>query len=255
MPPMTLRPAIAALLVLSSLARADDDRYSIDADFPVRIEDAFPVETGGGYLKLIGRYAESTDGHGTTEVQPELAVGVAPRLDVHVFAPFLIGGDDRTGSGSVTVNAQYLALEQHEGDWWPSVGVELGAEFPTGVNAHGVDPSVELALTQTLSWAPAFDAIHANLIWTHNAAADDETERDDGYLAIVGYSRRIAPDTVVIADAFWERTLAKDEAGQGAEVGVIEQLSENVLIAAAVGVGLGDDADRFTATVGVEFRK
>lgn len=255
---MTLRRiasiSSAALLALAGVARAGgDDRYSINPDYPVRMEDAFPLDKGEAYVGLSSRYIEGSDGHGVTQLQPEVAVGLLDGLDLHVLSPILVGGgeEERTGSGNINLNLQYLALEQHEGDWWPSIAVEGDLIAPTGIRADGLDTAIQVIATQTLSWSPTYDAVHLNLTWTHNAAPDGDTERDDGYTAILGYSRRVLPDTVLLADVVWERTLEKDEAGQLAEVGVIQSLGEHVDLTAGVGIGLGDDAPDYTVTVGV----
>lgn len=252
-----LAAAAVALLSLAAVVHAagDDDRYSVENDFPLRVEDAFPLEPGEAYLKLVTRYSHGPDGGDETLVQPEIALGILPHTDLHVALPYLIGPDDRTGSGVTNVNVQTLLLEQKQGDWWPSVAVEGDLLLPTGVGSEGLDTTLELVATQTLTWSPAYDAVHVNLFWTHNAGADAETERDDAYTAILGYSRRVAPDTVVLADVLWERTTSKDDAGQLAEIGVIQQFGEHVQLSAALGVGLGDDAPDFSATVGVILEK
>ena len=235
----------------SACAADTSERYSIDPDFPVRVEDAFPVGYKDAYVKLITRYSNNLDGTDTTTIQPEVAYGFAPNFDVHVISPYLIGDGSRSGSGDFNVNVQYLALEQKEGDWWPSVAIEGDVIVPSGVHSDGLDTIVQVIATQTLSWAPAFDAIHVDLTWTHNAIASHPEERDDGYNAILGFSRRIGDDTVLITDVLWERTLSQGSEAETAEIGVIQSVGEYVLLSAGVGVGLGDDAADYTATVGI----
>lgn len=253
------RPSFAALtialLAVAVSARGADDRYSVENDFPLRMEDAFPLDPGEAYVKLVTRYSHGPDGGDETLVQPEVAIGILPHTDLHISQQYLIGPDDRGGSGDTNINVQTLLLEQKQGDWWPSLAVEGDVILPTGVGSDGLDTTLELVATQTLTWSPTYDAIHVNLFWNHNAAPDGETERDDGYAAILGYSRRVAPDTVLLADVLWEQTLDKDDAGQQVEVGVIQSFGEHVQLSAGVGVGLGDDAPDFTATVGVIFEK
>ena len=241
--------ALAALLSSATFARADAERYSIDPDFPVRMEDAFPVGHGDGYVKVIGRYAHADDGTDTTTIQPEVAYGFAPNFDVHVLSPQIIGDGSRTGSGDVNVNVQWLFLEQKQGDWFPSLALEGDVIAPSGTHSEGLDTILQLNATQTLSWSPAFDALHLNLTWTHNAAAASD-QRDDGYNVIVGYSRRVFDDTVLLADVLWEQTLSDHASGETVEIGVIQSVGEHVLLTAGVGVGVDDSPD-FTATVGI----
>lgn len=245
--------ALLAAFALPQMARAADpsERYPLDPDFPVRMEDAYPSKEGSLYFKFASRYTENANGTGTTNLQPEIAWGFAKDLDLHVLVPNYIGDGDLTGSGDANANVQWMFHEQHQGDWCPSLAVEGDLILPTGGrNNDGLDTAVQFIATDTLSWAPSFDALHLNLTWTRNAA-DGIGERDDRYNVIFGYSRRIADNAIFTTDVFWEQQLAVHSAGQMAEAGLIQQLNDHVQLAAGVGVSLGDDAPDYTATLGI----
>ncbi|MGN6505000.1 MAG: transporter [Tepidisphaeraceae bacterium] len=237
---------------LSSIAQAagTDTRYNLDPDFPVRVEDAFPTGYNTVYAKFISRFAEAQNGTDITTLQPEVAWGFAPNLDLHLSAPFYVGDGNRDGSGNINANVQWMFLEQHEGDWFPSIAVEGDAIFPSGLHANGVDTILQLNATETLTWAPSFDEVHLNLTWNHNFEAGDG-DRSDYYNVILGYSRRIFDKTVLIGDVLWEQQVAHDTNDQIAELGLIQKLTDNIQISGGMGVGLGDSAPNYTATVGI----
>ena len=239
-----------ALTATPAGAAGASERYGIDPDFPVRIEDAYPLDYGKTFFKLSSRFAQAENGSDTTLIQPEVAWGFAPNFDVHVLSPNFVGDGDRAGSGDINVNVQWLPFPEVEGKWYPAVAIEGDLIAPTGSNSDGVDTVLQLNMTKTLAWAPSFDAVHVNLTWTHNFE-DEPTQRDDGYNAIVGYSRRILDDTVLIADFVWEQTLTKHAAANTFELGFIQQVGEHVQLSAGAGVGVGDDSPDYTVTVGV----
>lgn len=255
---LALTLAGAGSLPTAAFAADTSERPGLDPDFPVRVEDAYPSKCGDAYLKLSSRYSDLPTGVDQTLIQPELAWGFAPNLDVHISSPIFISNSEasRTGSGDVNANVQWLFHDQHEGEWIPAMAVEGDLIFPTGgQNNTGLDTTVQFIATETLYWAPSFDSIHLNLTWMRNADAAP-LQREVAYNAILGYSRRIAPETVLIADVLWEETFVKHAAGETAEIGVIQKLGDHIQLAAGVGIGLGDDdAANYTATVGIIISK
>ena len=246
---------VGSIVFTASFARADaNERPSVESDFPLRMEDAHPVDFGSGYAKLVGRYTQQADATDLTLVQPEIAYGFAPNFDVHLLSPVLLGDGDRTGSGDLTLNAQWLFLDEKPADWWPAMAIEADVTFPTGVGSDGLDVAGELAVSKTLVRAPTWDSVHLNVTYSQNfvPAAD---ERREAFDVIVGYSRRVLDDTVFLADVFWERTTDEHESMQVVEVGLVQEIGEHVRIAGGIGVGLGDDSPDFTATIGVLVEK
>ena len=239
-----------ALSVTPMAFAGSNERPSVDQDFPLRMEDARPVDYQSGYVKLIGRYAHEADATDLTLIQPEIAYGFAPNFDVHLFTNVLVGDGDRGGSGDLTLNGQWLFHDENPGDPWPALAIEADVIFPTGVGSDGIDVGGQLSLTKTLVRAPTWDSLHLNLTYTHNfiPAAD---ERQEAYNAILGYSRQIMSETTFLTDVVWERTADEHVATYIAEIGLIQEIGEHVRVAGGIGVGLGDDSPDFTATIGI----
>ena len=257
--PLTSTRALSLIAGVVAIATqitraAANERPSIDADFPLRMEDAHPVDLHSGYAKLIGRYTRQADATDLTLIQPEIAYGFAQDFDVHLLSPLLIGDGDRTGSGDLSLDAQWLFLDETPADWWPAMAIEAEVTFPTGVGSDGLDVGAQLNVSKTLVWAPTWDSLHLNVSYTHNfvPAADERREEFD---VLLGYSRRVLDDTTFLADVFWERTTEEHDSMQVAEVGLIQEIGDHVRVAGGIGVGIGDDSPDFTATVGVMVEK
>lgn len=86
--------------------------------------------------------------------------------------------------------------------------------------------------------------MHLNVSWKHNAKATPD-EREDYYVAVAGYSRRITPDTMLVTDVVREE---EKEAGRTAnlvDLGVRHQMTPLTVVAAGAGAGLGDESPGF----------
>lgn len=246
--------SVAALAALSVSATCFGDdvntRYKLDPDFPSRIEDAYPVKFGDAYIKYTSRYGRQRSGTDRTTATPEVAAGIAPNVDLHISESYYIGDADHTGSGDTNINSQWMFLEEKQGEWWPALAVEGTVLLPTGRESEGLDTGLQFLLTKTLDWGPHFDEVHLNVQWNHNFI-HDTGERSDYYVAVAGYTRRLVENIVLDTDVYWQQAEARRTNAQGAEVGLIYVLGDNVLLAGGVGSSLGDDAANFEATVGV----
>ncbi|HEX8324982.1 MAG TPA: transporter [Tepidisphaeraceae bacterium] len=250
-----VRSAALVLVVwITPAVAGSGERPSLDPEFPVRVEDAYPVSFGDAYLKFSGRYAHDAAGTDTTLLQPEVAYGLTENVDLHLTFPYLISDADRTGSGDLNLNAQWLVLPEQQGQWWPAVALETNVILPTGVRSDGLDLVGQITLTKTLAWAPTWDSVHLNLVYRRNFIPNAD-ERDDAYNVVLGYGRRVLDDTTLVTDVFWEKTLEAHTNQYVAEIGLIQELGDHLQIAAGVGVGLGDDSPDFTATLGLIITK
>ena len=88
------------------------------------------------------------------------------------------------------MNAQWNFLKDSEKTWWPAMAIEGQLDIPSGKDSEGLDTRLQFIATKTLSGQPAQDQLHVNFTWVHNAE-NAPVERDDRYIAVLGYSRRL----------------------------------------------------------------
>lgn len=96
------------------------------------------------------------------------------------------------------------------------------------------------------------DQIHFSTTYLRNAA-DAAGERENRGYVLVGYSRLLSPQTLLVADVFGEWDQMHDEESNLIEVGVIQAINDKLKLGAGIGTGIGDESPHLTATLGVEY--
>jgi hypothetical protein len=145
----------AALASSPRALPAQTDYYNTDAGRPLRVEDAYPVERRAFEIQAAPiRLERSAGGVYHWSVEPELAYGILPRMQVEVGVPLSLidaGGERRGGVGGVDLSALYnLNVETA----LPAFGIAMSTLLPVGSLAPR-DPSVSLKgiATRTFTWA------------------------------------------------------------------------------------------------------
>jgi len=125
------------------------------------------------------------------------------------------------------------------------------AELPTGDESDGVDLTGRFIFTKTITHR--LDRIHFNLDYTYNSqplthpeSSSLLEERSRFITATFGYSGRVGPTTVLVADFVWDQTKFKNQMSRIAELAIREQVTPRLVISLGAGYGFGEDSPKFS---------
>lgn len=71
-------------------------------------------------------------------------------------------------------------------------------------------------------------------------------------MAILGYSRRLDADTILVADFVREQKREKNVEANIVEVGIRRQITPLTVLSFGLGAGTGDESPEFRATAGFQ---
>lgn len=246
-------PAFTAVLGAGTLMMGNGmsvraaDHDNLEEGFPTAVEDAYPVAYKAKEFQLQGRY-ERENGNKFT-LKPGLEYGFARNWQAKIDVPFHLGSADKTGSGNIGVGALYNFNQESLST--PAFALAAHADIPTGRNARGVDTEFKFIATKTLGHSMLLHRLHLNLIY-HRNAAPRATERSNHYSAIVGYSRRLGPDTMLVTNFVYEQEKEAGKTSNILELGFRRQLTPLRVLSLGVGAGLNKDAPDFRLTAGYQ---
>ncbi|WP_237707571.1 transporter [Desulfocurvibacter africanus] len=240
--------AVAAIALPSSATAHDHDK--IDDNIPLRVEDAYATPYRNREFQGVYRYTRTDGGDNEFLLEPILEVGVWRNAEVELSAPFLLGNSDGRGSGDINLSGLYNFNQ--EGLWIPALGLKGRLTFPSGEDSEGVDTELKFLATKTLGHSLFYNQLHVNASWMHNDAPLGD-ERRDHWAAVLGWSARLTPDLVFVADVWREETKVEDEEQNVAEIGLRYQLRPNLTVAIGGGPGFGDESPEFLTTTGIQF--
>jgi hypothetical protein len=249
--------SLAALfgLGLASAAHAQSDQINLDANLPTRLEDAYPTAWGNREFQLPVRYQRSRQGDNLVQYTPTLEFGPLRNTQLAVAVPIYSGNGDRSGSGNVQVSGLYNF--NSEGKFLPAAALAGSLTLPTGLRSEGTDYNGRFILTK--SFLGTLNRLHLNVVYFHNSqpgvVAEDgalKQERLDRFALLVGYSTRIAPQSSLVVDFVREQRRFRGELGSSLEAGLRRQMNPRMVLSAGASAGLGTDADKFTATLGLQ---
>lgn len=188
------------LVVLPLLASAITPAFAADHDnlekgLPTSVQDAYPMAFRAVEVQVALGYQKPDDEDGGMVISPRLEVGLAPNLQVAASVTFITDGD-RDHSGDITLDGLYN-LNQ-ETIWLPAIALAADVALPTGEDSQGTRTTALLVLTKGLVpwWA---DRWHVNVGWEFLSDAGD-AERDHRFQVLLGYSRPLDTDTVLVLD-------------------------------------------------------
>jgi hypothetical protein len=243
---------LAAAVPSAALAA---DIHDLQRRLPLEIEDTLTAQRREMRFQTPTRY-ERDDGDDLLTIEPQLQYGFADNFQVEVTYPIKAGDGRRSGSGDVVVGGVYRFLDEEQpgftSSFLPSMAVKGEFVLPTGVNSDGLDTALRFLATKTLTEAESEDRVHVNLAWEHDMAAGSNA-RHHMITAVLGYSRKVREDTVVLADLVLGQDHQDNQSLAILEGGVLHQLSERLVLAGGLGFGLNDDSPEFRATVGFQF--
>lgn len=235
-----------------SVSAAHASEPQPNAEFPIRIEDATVTESGKFQTYLPARYLHLDDGTDQLQLLPEIDYGFGEVFEFDVKVPVLMGDADDTNSGDVQLALQWQAVQQSEEFDFATISLEGQITLPTGEDSAGLDTQFTLLVTKQLGGDDTKGSVHLNASWIRNAANGDD-ERENRGLLVLGYSRLLSKDTLLVADVAREWDEAEDVESNLVEVGVIQAINDKLKLAAGVGTGIGDESPHLTATVGLEY--
>lgn len=247
--------AALCLLGLAPLAHAQSDQINLDADLPTRLEDAYPTAWRNREFQLPVRYQRSRQGDNLVQYTPTLEFGPFRNTQVAVAVPIYSGNGDHSGSGNVQLSGLYNF--NTEGKYLPAVALAGSLALPTGLRSEGTDYNGRFVLTK--SFLGTLNRLHLNVVYFHNSqpgimaeGGELKQERLDRFALLVGYSTRIAPQSSLVVDFVREQRRFRGELGSSIEAGIRRQMNPRLVLSAGAAAGLGTDADKFTATLGLQ---
>lgn len=216
------------------------EHISLEKGFPLQVEDAYPSPYRDWEFEISSLYDRTRDERNLFVLAPEIAYGIAPNADVAVAVPVFLGSADKTGSGDIELEAFYTF--NTEGLIFPAFALKGTAIFPTGRDSHGVGSQILLIATKSIS--NRLDRLHFNVEFENNADPLPD-ERDNRWTFIIGYSGRLGPDMMIVADVVREQGRKEDEASNVIELGLRRMLTPLAVLSTAVGAGFGDESPPF----------
>lgn len=225
------------------------DHSNLEEGLPTQVEDAYPIQYQGRELQGIFRYERTSDGENQFVLEPRLEYGVTRNAQISISAPAILGDADRTGSGNIRLTGLYNLNTESLST--PALAIAGGVEFPTGVDSAGVDTELKVIATKTLGTGAGLDRVHFNGSWLHNAQPQSE-ERSDRYALVVGYSRRLGPDTILVADFVRQQEMKRDENSNTLELGARRQLNPRTVLSVGAEAGIAEQSPDFGLTLGFQ---
>lgn len=239
---------MAGILVsLNSFAQSQTDHINLEEGLPTQLEDAYPTAKRNREFQLVTRYERTDDGKDRVTLSPRVEFSFWRNSQMKVTAPFYTGSADKTNSGDVEVELFYNF--NTEGLRLPAFAVSGKVTAPSGRKSAGLDTAVKFIMTKSVS--NRLDRIHLNLQFQHNAGRRFD-ERSTLYQAIIGYSGRIGPDTIFVADFVREQERKRGENSNIIELGIRRQLNPLTVISIGVGAGIGEESPKFRISIGIQ---
>lgn len=240
--------ALLALILALPTAVAASDHMNLEEGLPTQVEDAYPTAFRNREVQGVFSYDRTRDDKNQVTLEPRLEFGIAPNTELRLRAPFYVGNADRTGSGNLDVSTLYNF--NTEGLILPAFAVECEGEIPIGKDSRGFDTILKFIATKSIS-KTGLDRIHLNLGWMHNAGREDD-EREHRYLAILGYSRRLTADTVLVADFIRRQERKRGDNSNVIELGIRWQLTPRAVVSFGAGGGIGEESPIARAMLGFQ---
>lgn len=235
-----------ALVATASLQAAD--HLNLQPDLPVTIEDAVPLPHGERELQALIGY-ERTDGDDVHTLEPRLQIGFMRNLQLGLGVPYRFSDSETADSGEMAFEALYGL--NPEGTFLPALALAGELALPFGDKDRHVESKAKAIGTKSLGrLVPG--QLHLNLSWRH-AFDPDGDEREERYSAAIGYSRPLAPDTLLVTDLVREQALREQQEETRAEAGIRYRFTPLAILSAGGGVGLDDRTPDLQLRLGLQF--
>lgn len=249
---------LGLVLLLSVLSRAvlmppgvfAADHTNLEENIPTQIEDAYPLPYLNREIQAFGRYEQDREGRDLFRLEPRMEIGFARNWQARIGTPFLLGNGDRTGSRNLIAEAMYNFNQ--ESQLLPAIALSGRLDIPTGLSSTGLDTHVRFLATKTIPYTSLLQRVHVNVSWVRNSDPMSD-ERQNRYIAIVGYSARVARATVFVADYVREQQRRKGYDSNIVELGIRQIINPLTVLALGVGAGIAEDSPEMRVTIGVQY--
>lgn len=233
-----------ALLLAARFASAIDHK-NLDENRPLRLDDAYAISSGEIAVEIGGGFKLARRGPDQGFFPIEVLYGALPNLQVGVGSILFTNPhevDERPMSGDLHLSALYN-LNQ-ETLVLPALGLKLGLDLPTGVDARGVAVEVKGIITKSIERLSLH--LNAGFEFLTDTRRD---ERDGRYDLALGFSFPVgAPQftrATLVGDVFAEQSVRHGETPVvGMELGLRYQLTPRIVWDVGIGTEFAGPADR-----------
>lgn len=238
----------AAVLLTGNFQARTADHMNLEENLPLQVEDAYPIAHRGREVQAIFRYDYTRENEDKLLLEPQIELGLLPNTELSISSPFFLGEADQRGRGDIEIAGLYNF--NTEGLFLPALALEAQGTIPTGVSSDGFDTALKFIATKSIS-RMGTDRLHLNLAWLHNAAPLAD-EREHRYAAVLGYSRRLAADWVLVADFVRQTDRIEHEDSNILELGFRWQVTPLTVVSFGAGAGIGRESPKARAVLGFQ---
>jgi hypothetical protein len=251
--------AVIALLVPSGGLRAQVDYFNLDAERPVAVEDALPIERHAFELQLAPLRVEGEpDGTKTWSVAPELAYGILPRTDVSLHVPLILSRDGALGgdvSGLSGLELEVFHNLNLETRTIPALALRGGVALPVGgLGPESARSTLGAVATRSFTGPRRALRLHANAEITAGEAAAEEDAGADGtrWRAGLALDRTfVFQSFLIVGNVYADRPLVEGADTRWiAGAGIRYQVTPRLAVDAGVERRLGDEGPDWAFTLG-----
>lgn len=239
---------LSAAATLVSAAGAAD-HTNLEPGLPLEVEDAYPTGYLNREFQLSAHYERTAEGKNQYVVDPRLEYGFARNWQARINVPFTLGSGDKRGSGDI--GAELFYNFNTESLKLPAFAASVSAATPTGRDSSGLDTSFKFIATKTLGYAEKLQRVHLNFTYFNNASPRAD-ERSNSYAAVAGYSQRVGPQTIFLADYVRQQEKERSVTSNIVEVGLRYQKTPLTVLSVGLGAGIGNQSPDFRATLGLQ---
>lgn len=226
------------------------DHTNLEENIPTQMEDAYPLPYLNREFQSFFRYEQTGEEEDRFRLEPRMEFGFARNWQARIGAPFLLGSADQTGSRDLIAEAMYNFNQ--ESSLLPAVALAGRIDVPTGVSSTGLDTHVRFLATKTLPYTSLFQRVHVNVSWVRNSDPMSD-ERQNRYVAIVGYSALVARATVFVADYVREQQRRKGADSNIIELGIRQIINPLTVLSLGVGAGIAEESPTMRVTLGIQY--
>jgi len=243
----------------------EDERVMVDQDFPVSTEGAGVPERGDVEVRVLAGYnrlraprslssggddeAGGRSGRDLTVPAIEAEFGLGHGLSASIGLAYAFGNAEEAKTGETEFALKWNVLPAQ--GLRPTVTVLGGVSVPFGPRHGSSETVLGLLADQPLARGPGAPVLHGNILWFH-ALDREEDERRNRYAVSVALGVPVTPRTGAFLGYSREQDSERGRADQFIELGARQLLPNDFILAAGVGIGVGDSETDFRILAGLQ---
>lgn len=226
------------------------------AGHPLGTEDAGVQGKGNAEVEINYERSHAAGGARDTSLGNTYTLGVMEKMDLGVSFSYLFSrpaGDTPSARGMGDTEVSLKTSFHDGGGWVPTVGIKAGVVLPTADHEKGLGPGRPAAtLTTIADWETGPFLVHLNIRGILPGRPIGETDRDDFIVVGMAAEWELRGGTAVVGEYSWEKNVgAGGSAASEILGGLVEKVSKNVAISAAVRWGTTEASSNVTYLAGV----